>query len=177
MSKRLSRSHREQGIEDIAESLNLAKSSINLYFSRVNPEFDLIFIHQSEDEINSERNKQLYDIEVSYLLNLMSAIEAKFKIDYAIRCEQKKKDELSRTFREKYKNNGLKVKFDEDILKSWRPFVSDTSIVNELFTIVKYRNWLAHGRFWLLKTNVERFDFDYVYSIADYIQNHWPLMD
>ena len=54
----------------------------------------------------------------------------------------------------------------QDILDSWkseRP--SYKNFCGQLKEVLKYRHWLAHGRYWVPK--FPKFDFDTIYSLVE----------
>jgi len=118
------------------------------------------------DKIEDIKASVVNEIEKYTSFDVISSIEAMFRIDYSTRCEKKLKDEISREFRRIYKKYENKANFEEHILKTWQNYIADTRLLNELRAIFQYRNWLAHGRYWLLKVNINKYDFDYLYMIA-----------
>jgi len=77
-------------------------------------------------------------------------------VDFLSRVYNKRKDPVSRDFRHIYvsrcDHNKAKVRFEEDILDTWsehRPEIR--SDLGRLKGAMKYRHWLAHGRYWVPK--------------------------
>ncbi len=121
-------------------------------------------------EIQRELNEAKNEINLQYSLSLLSAIEAYFRIDFAIRCEKRYKDKLSRSFRKLHKHHGFHVHLENDILAAWEEHTSGMkTLLNELRQAFRFRHWLAHGRYWLLKVKVERFNFPYLYTLASFV--------
>lgn len=86
-------------------------------------------------------------------------------MDYLHRCQRKKKDDLSRAFQEIYKQKGAKAQLDEDIFETWKQVTSGTSrIIGDLRGAFRFRNWLAHGRYWTPKFS--RYEFSDIYILA-----------
>ena len=65
--------------------------------------------------------------------------------------------------------------FENDILKTWKNNTKAKDFFNELFFLYKYRHWLAHGRYWILKMNIIKFAFNYIYAIAQAITKKLEL--
>jgi hypothetical protein len=176
MANRLSRSHQELDFESIANDYNLFKKSLDLFYSKNNHDFQNFFSNYSENEILNEYNLKSSELDKLFVLTLLSAIEAKFKIDYSIRCENRYKDEISQIFREYYRENSYRVNFEEKILKTWKDKSAKSNVFfNEIIQIFKFRHWLAHGRYWILKSNIEKYDFFYIYAIAQSIDSDLNL--
>jgi hypothetical protein len=89
------------------------------------------------------------------MLDLMSATEAALRNDFDQRVDRKKKDPLSRRFRQLRKKHGDRVRLDEHLLEAWSLSVEDADdlhrrTVREAIALfrgdINLRNWLAHGR-------------------------------
>ncbi len=167
MTGRLSRSFEEQKIDNIADYRARVMRALRLYYSIDNPEFTWVFANKAMVEIQRELTEVTNEFNLQCSLDLLSAIEARFRIDFAIRCEKRYKDDLSRSFRELYKHHGLHVHLEDDILAAWEEHTSGMKmLLNELRQAFKLRHWLAHGRYRLLKAKVERFNFSYLYTLG-----------
>lgn len=168
MTRRLSRSYEEKAIETIAEYRTRLIASLSLYYSAMNPRFELLFAGQSYSEVRRQYDQDKEELDRQTSLELFSAIEAQFRIDYAIRCEHRIKDPLSKAFQNRHKRRGLGVHLENEILRDWEEYGSfPKSTIRELRQAFKFRHWLAHGRYWLIKADVRRFDFPYLYQLAE----------
>ncbi len=115
------------------------------------------------------------EIEYSFCLNLIASIEARFRMDYVVRATDKLKDPLSREFRELYKEHQEKVGLEEVILEQWKHHHSHTkSYISAYIGALKYRHWLAHGRYWKPKLG-RKYDAISLYPICDGIIQNVPL--
>lgn len=165
--RRLSRSYQEQNINSIAEYRMMVVHALRFYYSSDNPEFNVIFANKTIEEIQRELRKAENEVDLQSSLALLSVLEARFRIDYAIRCEKRYKDELSRRFRELHKHHGFRAHLENDIFNAWEVHAPGMKgLISELRQAFKYRHWLAHGRYWLLKVQIDRFDFQYLYSLT-----------
>ena len=98
---------------------------------------------------------------------MLAAIEALFIVDFFERIYNRKKGQLSRTFRELYKQQtknriGLNAIFKEWINAEDGNY---SKLINALQGAFKYRHWLAHGLYWVPKYD-QKYDFDSVYVLA-----------
>ena len=109
-------------------------------------------------------------------MSLLSAIEASLRIDYLNRVYRREKDDLSKIFRKIHKNKANKASLEEDILSSWKKYhPSFQSIFSDLLGALKYRHWLAHGRYWGPKLG-RQYDFYSIYIIAIRFYQNIPLI-
>jgi hypothetical protein len=106
-------------------------------------------------------------------------LEASFCIDFLIRVQERRRDGVSRAMRTLKKETeklGRRVSLTEDLFVVWS--ASDPharSIVHELRAAYKYRNWLAHGRYWQPKLS-RRYSFEDLYEIASIAVTHFRLL-
>lgn len=119
---------------------------------------------QSLDEV---RSTVLAELDHSSAFSVLSCVEAAIRIDYVRRVKAKEKSELSRALRQVYKDKEDRARLDTDLLDCWRDH-SDLpkGLIGDLIGAFKYRNWLAHGRYWTQKFG-RRYDYQAVYNIAD----------
>lgn len=106
------------------------------------------------------------EIERDGCLALLAAVEAAFRVDYLERVYARRKDPLSRAFRQLHQMHGNRLRLDEDILGLWLTHTAIApTFIGLLRGVLNYRHWLAHGRYWIPKLG-QRYDFDTVYSLA-----------
>ncbi|WP_215900700.1 hypothetical protein, partial [Acinetobacter sp. TUM15064] len=113
-------------------------------------------------------------------LEILAFLEARFRIDYLIRCQNKKKDLLSRNLRQIYKVKGNRASLTDDILKEWKVVNSNHKILLDSFkNALDYRNWLAHGRYWEPKktSHVKKYDYLSVIFLANELLNNLTLYE
>jgi hypothetical protein len=107
---------------------------------------------------------RLEELDRSSVFSLLSALEAAFRIDYLQRCQAKKKkrENISYAFREIYKEKGKRASFKDDILSVWRANTNvKAALINDLTGALRYRDWLAHGRYWNAKLG-RKYDYESV---------------
>ncbi len=174
MGKRVPFSGQQLDLDDIAVHYSDVEASLRQHFLHISKLGDR-FVGFTSTELFEVLEHRLEEQSRSGVLSILAALEAAFRIDYLQRVYTKKKDILSRTFRELYKEKGSRVSLDEEILNAWLEH-SDArnSLVGELKGAFKYRHWLAHGRYWKPKLG-QRYDYHSVYELAVSILNSFPF--
>jgi hypothetical protein len=87
-------------------------------------------------------------------------------MDFFERCYERWKDDLSREFRKLHKRWEGRVGLEEHILESWKEYIpAERALISEIKGALRYRHWLAHGRYWEPKLG-RRYDFASVYLLA-----------
>ena len=94
--------------------------SLKLYFSVEASSFHKRFLGYEPAEVDERLDARLAELEFAAALTVLSAVEAAFRIDYLPRCDLKKKDPISTTFREIYKKKKDRARLDDDILDAWK---------------------------------------------------------
>ena len=175
MPERVTFSKRHPDIQRLARYYDDVAKSLRLYFSPAAPLYSVRFETYRPDEINTEMNERLAELDMATALSIFAAVEAAFRIDYLQRCYRKEKDSMSRAFRHLHKKKGIRVSLEDEILEIWRKHtVGSTSMIGKVRTAFKFRHWLAHGRYWYPK--FPRYDFLAVYSLAETVMNSLPLL-
>lgn len=137
-----------------------------------NKNYTTDFLGYSEVKVKSEKNLLLKELSVEASLCLLSFIESRFRIDFIIRCQRRKKDPLSTDFRAIY-NPAKRLytySLTDDIIENWKknmPEQKDT--FDRLADAFKYRNWVAHGRYWHFKDNPNKFTFNAIWMLNEKI--------
>ncbi len=109
-------------------------------------------------------------------MTLLASIEASFRVDYLQRTYARKKDDVSLAFRALYKKKQQKVSFSDDILQCWRDH-SDVpaKLVGEIRGAFRYRDWLAHGRYWVARLG-RQYDFETIYDLGRSVELAFPFL-
>lgn len=108
-------------------------------------------------EIEEHFATVLDEVDHQISLSLLAAAEAVIRVDFFSRVYRKRKDAVSRQFRDlclsetRHADSNLRVGFN-DILSVWA-FESPScrSALARFRGALNYRHWLAHGRFWAPK--------------------------
>ncbi len=134
------------------------------------------FIGFSIADIEAHIKSQLMELENVTSLSLLSAVEAKLRRDYLSRVYERKRDQISRSMKQIYNKKVHKVSLEEDILECWKgAYPALKRILGEYRGAMKYRNWLAHGRYWLPKFG-EKYDLFTVYTISNNVVKSLDLV-
>lgn len=158
--------------EDIDKFYVTTYSSIETYFNRaLNPNYDSCFKNMSDDEIlNLEKTyKQELSIEAGFAL--LAYIESLFRTDFVLRLESNKKsDHLTAYYKREHNIAQKPYKFGLDkIFEGWKVHYGNVSkkmldILNTLPQYYEYRNWIAHGRYWIYKEDnyLTKYNYDHL---------------
>lgn len=175
MAKRVSLSREKLGIEQIWDWYETTSEALNLYKIKLK---NLVlnseamtegFEGYSINEIDYYFLKQNEELEQLTSLNLLASVEASFRVDFLSRVYNKKRDDLSRAFRDLYNEYGNKISLEEHILEIWKEKYPITKqIVGDFKSALKYRHWLAHGRYWNPKLG-RTYDAYAIYFVCDNI--------
>ncbi len=111
------------------------------------------FVGMRLDDIDEFFNDELNEIDHRTCLFLIAAAEAVLVVDFLNRVGGRKKDTISKNFRNIFKNecekNPKNVRLDKHILYIWRDRDGKTkSLIGDFRGALNYRHWLAHGRHW-----------------------------
>lgn len=175
MAKKVSFSDENLDIEEIAYYKQDLEKAIRLYYQSYN-KYEK-FYNYSNEELNKEKDSRLKELELNAIFMLLSSIEALFRIDFNVRVNHKLKDNLSKEFRNIYKNKKNKVSLEDDILNIWQTHFAEVKlIISEYKSALKYRHWLAHGRYWEPKLG-RKYDFDSIYILASGIIDNLQLKE
>jgi len=162
---------------DIFLYYQTSNSSLLLYRDNIISEMitDENYVALTKDELINIFNFHIDELEKTVSMNILSNIEASFRIDYSIRAKERLKDPVSRKFRELYKDKEERVRLEDEILAIWQQEHPEfKQIISNFKSALKYRHWLAHGRYWTPKFG-RIFDIETVYSISEQINANVPL--
>ena len=142
------------------------EEAIHLYYTATSPGFDVRFAYYTEDEVLAERDERLYEAGAASAMTVLASIEASFRVDYLRRCYAKYRDRLSRALYTLYQDKGPRVSLSEDLLEVWKDHGAvPARLVGDIRSAFGYRDWLAHGRYWVPKLG-RQYDFASVYNLA-----------
>ena len=176
MAKKVSFSNEHQEISHVEEHYTDVTEATKKYFKPQTGEYPERFSGYSAAELTFELKERLSELNHTSSLSILSAIEAAFRIDYLQRCYRKKKDPVSRAFREIYKEKLSKASFERDILYVWKQETNaPNEIMGQLKGALKYRHWLAHGRYWEPKMGRDKYDFQSIYLLSQMVFSSFPF--
>ncbi|MBO9483106.1 hypothetical protein [Salinisphaera sp. G21_0] len=165
-------------IDEIGKYYEDCESGLEAFYLTLCPEDRFIGYSKSELEKELKEKKAILDRTCS--LELLAALEARFRIDYLIRCQNKHKDVLSRKFREIHQQKANRASLTDDILTAWRSlFPEHKTRLDDFQKAIDYRNWLAHGRYWLPKRtpHINSADYLTIYLLTDNILANMMLLE
>ena len=153
-------------LHQLAEHQKVVEDAICLYHSPKNPNFHQLLAFNTTAKIRDCRKLRLKEARTASATMVLAAIEASFRVDYLLRNSLRKKDKLSRAFRDLYKEKQCRVSLSDDILQAWLDH-SDVkpALVGDIRAAFNYRNWLAHGRYWVPKLG-RKYDFETIYDLG-----------
>jgi hypothetical protein len=70
---------------------------------------------------------------------------------------------------------GSRASLEEEILPAWRKYTDVASgVISDLRGALKYRHWLAHGRYWVPKLG-RKYEYHDIYALAHAVFAAFPL--
>ncbi len=176
MANRVSFSGEQLGLPEIAAHHQDLKSSLTLYFSPQSQIYSVRFDEYTAGEVSDELGERLAEADLTSSLTVLASVEAAFRVDYLQRCYRKEKDSLSRAFRIIYKVKQERASLRDEILAAWVDnYYGVRSIVGELRSVFRFRDWLAHGRYWTPKLG-QPYDFSGIFALADQTLRSFPFL-
>lgn len=117
---------------------------------------DSKYFGMSQEEVDEYFEKMLDETDKQACLFLIASAEAALRVDFFLRVSHRRKDDVSQKFCGIFKNkcdhSKVKVELDQDILATWAEMVPESkSHIGDLRGALRYRHWLAHGRWWVPK--------------------------
>jgi hypothetical protein len=163
-------------ITDFANHHSDLEDSLRSYFSPNALAFNVRFFGDTIADVNAKLKQRLAEVDIGSALTVLSALEAKFRIDYLQRCYRREKDVLSRAFRELHKKKQTRVRLETEILDAWKRHTDvEASVIADLRAAFAFRHWLAHGRYWEPKLG-RKYDFPTVYALSVNVLTSFPLL-
>ena len=173
-ARRVTFSGEHLSLVEIAQYYNDIEASVRNYFSFDNLHSDDRFVGYTPLEMEHEIYSVLEEHALSTSMSILAALEATFRMDFLQRCYERRRDDLSRSFRALHRQRGQYVPL-KDIFSQWQSYPGiPRSIISDLERAFKYRHWLAHGRYWTPKIGRE-YDYDHIYALAESIYNSFPF--
>jgi hypothetical protein len=174
--RRVSFSNSNVDVDDLALHHTDVESALRDYFSAIAPSYTVRFAGYAPFEIVEELQMRLTEVDMTSSLTILTAVEATFRVDYLQRCYQRKRDPLSRAFRDLHKRKGTNVRLEEEIFDIWKEHTNGANqLIGDLKGAFKYRHWLAHGRYWTPKLG-KKYDFVSLYTLATNVLSNFPLL-
>ncbi|MBN1006960.1 hypothetical protein [Amphritea pacifica] len=180
--KKTSFTNSHSTIEDIENYYVDSEDSLTSYYDVdfESGEISAKFIGYSKDEIFGELKERKETLDRMCSLELLAAIEARVKIDYIIRGQDKLKDDFSKKLRLVYDSKENRASLKDDIISVWRTEKPEHKTRLDNFGLaLDYRNWLAHGRYWQPKRapHIHRYDYLSIYYLAQDVLDNMDLLE
>jgi hypothetical protein len=178
MANKVSFSEQHGSLEDIEEYYVDSENALNCYYEPSSAGRIPKFIGYTKEEIGNELKSRKESLDRMCSLEILATIEAKFRIDYLVRSQKKKKDDLSKKFREIYRTKKNKASLTDDIILTWKSeYPQHKTRLDNLGKALDYRNWLAHGRYWMPKKSphISKYDYLTIYTLASDILEKMEL--
>ena len=178
MANKVSFSGQQGSLEDIEEYYVDSENALNCYYEPSSASQNPKFLGYTKEEISNELKSRKESLNRMCSLEILAAIEAKFRIDYLIRSQKKKKDDFSKKFREIYRTKKNKASLTDDIIRTWKSeYPQHKTRLDNLGKALDYRNWLAHGRYWMPKKSphISKYDYLTIYTLASDILENMEL--
>jgi hypothetical protein len=176
VAKKVSFSNEKLELVEIANYYSDSEQSFKMYYLNNNHALEERFFGYSREDLANELRSRIEELNHTSSLTLLATLEAAFRIDYLQRNYKKKRDPLSRSFRNLFKTKNSKASLEDDILEAWKSNAHGTSkIIGDLKGALKYRHWLAHGRYWTPKMGRQNYDYATVYELVETVLNSFPF--
>lgn len=164
-NKKVSFSNEVLSIQEIADYYSRSEKALRAFYLD-NKQY---FVGYTLDEIEEELDKYISELDKSCSFAVLATIEAYIRVDFLQRCYNKEKDLISRDFRDLFKIKEHHTSLNDEILTLWRKHLSRSSSISELRAALHYRDWLAHGRYWVAKLG-RHYDFFELIKLATFLQ-------
>jgi hypothetical protein len=152
------------------------ENALRLYFSESSPQFTQRFFGHTRAEIEELLARRIQESKLRSSLMVLTSLEATFRIDFSQRCARRLKDELSRYFRSMERAHRERIRLDEHILEGWKLHTEGAQQpISELRGHLKFRHWVAHGRYWTPKLAGKN-DLESVLILAKAIRDNFPFV-
>ncbi|NOS75600.1 MAG: hypothetical protein HOP36_13935 [Methyloglobulus sp.] len=180
--KKISFSNNHSAIVDIQEYYFDSEVSLNLFYDDglSSGKISAKFVGYSKTELQEELKARKKTLDCMCSLELLAAIEARIRIDYIIRGQNKLRDSFSKKLREVYDKKGNRAFLIDDILSTWKAELPEHKTrLDNLGKALDYRNWLAHGRYWQPNKHphIHRYDYLSIYALVSEILTNMTLIE
>ena len=120
------------------------------------------FFGMTSDEFDAALVELRRELDYQVVMMLTASFEAIFQSDLQDRVRRKKKDPLSKALRRWWHENQCgtgKWIHMESLLDAWKKTTTGHSrVIGRLRSLVLFRHWLAHGRYWPDKSGLKNVD-------------------
>lgn len=123
-------------------------------------------LSKAEYEDALERLRDELDQEV--VLAMVASVEATLRMDFDARIKDKTRDPLRPMFKNLRDKYDQRVRLD-DIVDCWKEVAGKKpNVFARIGSLLKYRHWLAHGRYWSVKTGSAKDPQSAAFDISEF---------
>lgn len=117
------------------------------------------FYLMTQEEVDFAIAEMSRELNQEVVLLLTASFEAEFQTDFHDRVSRKRKDRVSKEFRrilgdQRGRRQGAKRATFEEILDVWAKQQGHVRAIGNLKQLIRFRHWLAHGRYWVQKSGL-----------------------
>ncbi len=164
-----------QELDEIASYHEDATEALSRYFAAWDAIDNSRYLGMTRSELSQVFQSRIIETELRSILQLLASVEAALRVDYLHRCKRRKRDSLSRAFRDTYRQKAEHARLDEDILELWVSHHAEfKSMIGHLRGALHLRHWLAHGRYWR-PSNWVRYSYVEIEALATVFLRDFPL--
>jgi hypothetical protein len=159
--------HYETARDIVVKAAGLTRHHMLFDPSKCDPRFRGMTLR----EVSEHFQRMLDEIDQQTCLFIVAAAESGLRVDFYQRVRHKHRDAVSRKFSEIFQGKGKKSRLNKDILAAWtEKMPASKSHISHFRGALKYRHWLAHGRYWSPKLG-RKYDPTVVFQIVENLFN------
>jgi len=163
VDERVSFSELEQNLDEVATHHADVEAALFEFFAGNS---QALLDRYADVTIDEPRAKSLHELDLTSSLSVLSSVEAAIRLDYLGRVYGRWRDPLSRAMKDLHREKGNRARLQEELIPLWREQTGvRAEVVTQLSSAIRYRHWLAHGRYWTPKFG-RLYDYLTVYLIA-----------
>ena len=117
-----------------------------------------LFYQMTDEEVEQALRQMATELDHEVTLLLTASFEAIFQVDFLERVAKKRKEPVSRRMRALRKRHKNRRILFEEILDLWQKQTGSKGLIGQLKQLIQFRHWLAHGRYWVQKSGLEKVD-------------------
>lgn len=161
---------KKRTLEEVCHHYELSKCSINKEIEAIDQNAAYTeFLLDNFATIEEYRKWALDELSHQASFSILTILEAKFRTDFIVRTHLKLRDPLSVDFRNAWnpRMKPYQVPFKDTIISCWcNNYATTADTLNQFNQALDYRNWIAHGRYWRFKDNINKYTFQYIHHLA-----------
>jgi len=120
----------------------------------------------THEELKNLFKRYLRELDEVASLTMIASTEAMLRLDFEQRVSKRRKDKVSREFRDIKRRRGARVRLNEDILEAWSAAGgAPRATIGDFRRLLNLRDWLAHGRYWIPRIG-QQYDARGVFAVT-----------